>query len=176
MENIKTNRFINVYEKIIKNNAVITGICIMIMIFTIVPDALGRKFLGQPLPGTLEINEMLMVIIVFMGQAWTQREKGHVKCEVITSRLPEKIGGIVNLIIWFLSFLFFSLLTIATATEAYYSFEMRETVWGVARLPIWPIKMLLVFGLGMLCIQMFLDFLTGCKELFLQSKNSTTKK
>ena len=41
-------------------------------------DVVGTQFLGLPVPGTLEVTESTMVLIVFGALAYTQRKRGQI--------------------------------------------------------------------------------------------------
>ncbi|MCR4442316.1 MAG: TRAP transporter small permease [Peptococcaceae bacterium] len=140
----------------------------MLMVFTIVPDTLGRKYFAHPLQGTLEFNEMLMVIVIFVGLAWTQSERGHVCVEVFTSRMKAKTARIVGCTVWFLCFLFFALITAASVVEACRSIALQETVWGIAKLPVWPVKIILALGCFLLSFQFLLDVIADAACLNVQ--------
>ena len=52
-------------------------------------DVVGTKFFGWPVPGTLEVTESTMVLIVFGALAYTQRMRGHIRVEIFyTDRSP----------------------------------------------------------------------------------------
>ena len=52
-------------------------------------DVVGTKFFNWPVPGTLEITESTMVLIVFGALAFTQSQRGHIRVEIFyTNRGP----------------------------------------------------------------------------------------
>ncbi len=53
-------------------------------------DVLGRAIFNKPLPGTLELSEYMLSIIILLGAAYTQQVKGHVAVDFLTSRFPVK--------------------------------------------------------------------------------------
>jgi TRAP-type mannitol/chloroaromatic compound transport system permease small subunit len=148
-----------VHEMIARTSGTLSGVCVLVMVLTIVVDITGRTFFYKPLEGTLELNEMLMVLIVFLGLAWTQSQRGNVKIEVFTSRLSHRSSRVVDLAVWTMSLVFASLITIGGTVEALHSTRIREAVWGIARFPVWPGKIILSFGCFLLCIQFLVDIL-----------------
>ena len=48
-----------------------------------VADVVGTKFLDWPVPGTLEVTESTMVLIVFGALAYTQERRGHIRVELL---------------------------------------------------------------------------------------------
>jgi TRAP-type C4-dicarboxylate transport system permease small subunit len=53
-------------------------------------DVLLRYFFDKPIKGVYSITEVMLIMVVFLGLAYTQSEKGHVSIDVITSRLSSR--------------------------------------------------------------------------------------
>jgi TRAP-type C4-dicarboxylate transport system permease small subunit len=158
-------RFYRVYQIIAKTSGTLSGICVLVMTLTIVIDITGRTFFSRPLEGSLELNEMLMVLTLFLGLAWTQSQRGNVKIEVFTSRLSLKHARAVNLVVWIISLVYCSLITIGGTVEALHSTRIREAVWGIVRFPVWPGKIIVALGCFLLCIQFIVDIINELGHL-----------
>lgn len=89
-------RRINRYLNRIAN--IISAIVIFIMMFYITADVLGRDIFSRPIPGTYEVSEMLMVLVVFLGLAYTQAMGGHIRTEVLLRFFPPRGRLIVEII------------------------------------------------------------------------------
>ena len=150
-------KFLKVYSRVSHSAGIAASICIFLMICTIVPDCIGRFFFNRPLHGTLELNMLLMSAIVFLSLSWTQSQRGHVRVEMLLSKLDPKARSIVNILCWFMAFGLFLAITVAGAEEAVYSTQIRENLWGVKKFPVWPGKIIAAFGAALLCIQLLID-------------------
>lgn len=62
------------------------GVFLMMLVAFV--DVVGRKFLGQPLRGSVELTELLMLLVVFMGAALVSRERTHVQLDLLDSSVP----------------------------------------------------------------------------------------
>jgi TRAP-type C4-dicarboxylate transport system permease small subunit len=131
--------------------------CIFVMVCTIVPDSIGRFFFSKPIHGTLELNMLLMSAIVFLGLAWTQSQRGHVRVELLISRAKPTLRSALNIICWAIAFSLFLAITIGGTEEAINSVRIGENLWGVKKFPVWPGKILAAFGSGLLCVQFLID-------------------
>lgn len=158
-------QFLNFYSRVSHSAGIAASICIFLMICTIVPDSIGRFFFNRPLHGTLELNMLLMSAIVFLSLSWTQSQRGHVRVEILLSKLNPKARSIVNILCWFMAFGLFFAITVAGAEEAVYSTQIRECLWGVKKFPVWPGKIIAVFGAALLCIQLLIDIGHELKNL-----------
>jgi len=144
------------------------SICIFLMVCTIVPDSIGRYFFSRPLYGTLELNMLLMSAIVFLSLAWTQSQRGHVRVEILISKVRPNPRSVLNIICWTLGFVLFLAITIGGAEEAIRSLVMGENLWGVEKFPVWPGKILAAFGSGLLCVQFLIDIGGEAINIFLR--------
>lgn len=165
---MSSGRAINLINSIYKTVRYAAGIaascCIFVMVCTIVPDSIGRFFFSKPLYGTLELNMLLMSAIVFLGLAWTQSQRGHVRVEVLISRARPTLKSVLNIICWTIAFALFLGITIGGTEEAIHSVSIGENLWGVKKFPVWPGKILAAFGSGLLCLQFLIDI--GCEFLY----------
>ena len=72
------------------------GVCIVGMILAIplmlitTFDVLGRGFFNKPIPGTLELSEYMLAIIILLGAAYTQQVQGHVGVDFLTTHFGKK--------------------------------------------------------------------------------------
>ena len=51
-------------------------------------DVIGRKFLSQSIPGSLELTELLMVVVIFGGLPLVSMRGEHVVFDTLDSFLP----------------------------------------------------------------------------------------
>ena len=59
-------------------------------------DVIGRAVWSKPIPGTVELSSYMLVFFILLGVAYTQQVKGHVRVSMLVSRLPERVGGILD--------------------------------------------------------------------------------
>ena len=158
MSSSKTiNLISSLYRAVRYTAGIAASCCIFVMVCTIVPDSIGRFLFSKPLHGTLELNMLLMSAIVFLGLAWTQSQRGHVRVEILISRTKPMMRSVLNIICWAIAFGLFLAITIGGAEEAINSVRIGENLWGVKKFPVWPGKILAAFGSGLLCVQFLID-------------------
>ena len=66
-------------------------IFVFIMMFLTAADVLGRYIFSRPIYGAQDVTELMLVVIVFFGIPYLQFVKGHIKVELLFSRLSTKI-------------------------------------------------------------------------------------
>ena len=138
----------------------------IISMFLGVADVVGTKFLGLPVPGTLEITESTMVLIVFGALAYAQERRGHIRVELLYNHAGPRGKSFMEAITHFLAFTYFALLAWQGISELGYSWEIREATMGTIRFPLYPARFLLVVGTALLIVQLALDVISDLGRMW----------
>lgn len=155
------NRGINPLVWIIKSVA--AGILAAMMFLTAM-DVLLRYIFNRPISGALEITEFMMVILVGFGLAYCATVKGLVSVEIVTSRLSPRTQAILNSITYFLSFVFFSLITWQSVRHVTLAFE-TDLVSPVLLIPTFPFSVMLALGSLVFTLVLLVNFLEYLSEV-----------
>ncbi|MEJ2365297.1 MAG: TRAP transporter small permease [Deltaproteobacteria bacterium] len=67
------------------------------MVILVTVHVLSRALFKKPLMGTVELEELMIVILVFLGMAYTQVKGMHISVDFLTSRLSERTQNILSL-------------------------------------------------------------------------------
>jgi TRAP-type mannitol/chloroaromatic compound transport system permease small subunit len=129
----------------------------MLSMLICVADVVGTNFLDYPVPGTLEITESTMVLIVFGALAFTQEKRGHIRVEILHGYMSARVQSLMDVVTHFLALVFFVLLAWYSFGELSYSWEIREATMGTIRFPLYPARSLLTAGAVLLVVQLALD-------------------
>jgi TRAP-type C4-dicarboxylate transport system permease small subunit len=149
------NRGANPLVRITKNVA--AGILAAMMFLTAM-DVLLRYIFNRPISGALEITEFMMVIIVGFGLSYCVTVKGLVSVEIFTSHFSPRAQAILNTITYFLSFIFFSLITWQSMRNVKLVFE-TDLVSPVLFIPTFPFAVMLALGCLVFTLVLLINFL-----------------
>jgi TRAP-type C4-dicarboxylate transport system permease small subunit len=122
-----------------------------------VADVVGTKFLDWPVPGTLEVTESTMVLIVFGALAYTQERRNHIRVELLYAHVGPRWKSFMELVTHAVAFAFFALVAWQGIGELRYSWEIREATMGTVRFPLYPARFLLALGALLLLLRLALD-------------------
>lgn len=118
-------------------------------------DVFLRYFFNRPLPGTYEVTEMLMALVVFSAIAYGQWNKSHVIMDVITGSLNENnkntLGAVTSL--WSLA-----VCALSIYATARYALIVKSTT-GLLGIPYAPFVWFVVFGFVTMALSFVWDFL-----------------
>ena len=134
--------------------------CFFMIIITIM-DIVSRHLLKLPVPGVIELNEVLMVGIVFLGLGMAQKEKSHIRAELFVSRLSSLWRKRSDIFALIFSTCFWTILLIKAVPKAWHSFMIGEYREGLIKFPIWPARWALAIGILIMCLQLLADIYTA---------------
>lgn len=77
------------------------------MVIVIIINVIGRFLFRQPLHGTIELVELMTVVVVFSVLAYTELRRGHVHVDLVVSRFHRRAKAIVASIMCFAGTAFF---------------------------------------------------------------------
>ena len=115
-----------------------------------------RRF-WRPLPGTVEISEILGAILLALGVAHCALADGHISVDFLVSKLPLKARAIVDSITAFIAFVFLSALAWESVQYAARTLERGMTTSHL-KIPSYLVAYLVSFGFIMLAIVLLLNF------------------
>lgn len=145
----KTIRVINGLVKVL---SWISAAVLIIAILLVVANILGRSVFKKPVPGAIELVEMLAVVVVFFGVAYTEFKRGHVHVELLTSLLSRRVQTILASIMSLLAAVYFAIMAWRCAVLAweYWYPTFRQTF--ILLIPFSPFILLMAFGSAVLAV------------------------
>ncbi|MFQ5850539.1 MAG: TRAP transporter small permease subunit [Candidatus Binatia bacterium] len=143
----------------------LSGLVLFFMMFLITFDVAGRYLLSEPITGTLEITEFLMVFVIFLSISCVQQRKGHIRVQILTRRLPPKAEIAVDILAHLVALLFFLLIAWQSGASALSSWEFREASEGLLQIPIYPPKFAISLGSLLMGGQILSDILSRLRLL-----------
>ena len=116
------------------------------MILFVVGNILTRFFLRKPIPGTIELVELIAVVVVFLAIGYTELRRGHISIEMLTVRLSPRTRSVLASTMYFLSAVFAFVMGWRGAVLAWsYIFPtFRESY--VLSIPFSPFIFVIAFG------------------------------
>jgi TRAP-type C4-dicarboxylate transport system permease small subunit len=142
--------------------ALISGLAVFALMMLAVVSVSGRNFFNQPLPGYVDWIQQAMPLIAFMGVSFTQRDGGHIRMDMIVSKLKGRPLYVVELITTLTILALMILLVWGTWAHFLRSFDFASPMWSRdssmdIALPLWPAKLLAPLAFGILCLRLMLQ-------------------
>lgn len=135
----------------------IAAVFVFLLMLVISADVLGRYVFNQPLQGAYELSESLLVFVVFMGFAYTQHEKGNIRVQMVSSRLPARWRPLLDFLAHALGLAIFALITYETGRHAGAAWLEGERSAGIVHVPLYPARFAVAVGCFFLSLQFAID-------------------
>ena len=124
----------------------LSGIALFAIMVLTFFDVLGRKFLSHSITGSLEITELLMVVVIFGALPLVSRRGEHVEFDSLDPYLPARVRRVQALLVHLLC----AVLLLGLAVLMWHTGgQFRETGETTAQLQI--LKAPFIYGMGVLC-------------------------
>ena len=138
-------------------------IVLALMMLLTTADVTLRYVFDRPVTGSYDLTVYMMAIVVAFGLAYCAVMKGHVRVEVIVSRLPQRAQAIIDSITCFVGLGLFSLITWQCFVNMKLLFASNLTS-SVLLIPVFPFAG--VVGIGSACLTLVLltDFLDSLSQ------------
>jgi len=138
----------------------VTWVVLFIMMLMTMADVLLRKFSNLSILGTVELTELMMIIIVFSSLAECQVGDGHIKVDLVLKRFSPKVQSIFDVFTQFVCFALFSAMSWAIWQHANRMKEWGEVTIDLA-LPVYPFIYVAVVGCALLALVLFIKALAA---------------
>ena len=155
---------VRVYQAIVTWLSRIAAGFILVLMFLTTTDVVGRYVFNAPIVGAYEVSQIMLVAIVYLGLAYVQRMKGHVKVDAFTSWAPQRVQWALDAFGYLVAALVVALMTWRSGVEAWQALVTQDHIQGLFRIPFWPGKSLLPLGAGLLCIRLIADVVDSSRR------------
>jgi TRAP-type mannitol/chloroaromatic compound transport system permease small subunit len=151
------------------------GILLLVMAFNITYGVLARYVFNAPSVYAMELTKILMIPALVLAVAYVQRNNRHLQVDFLSSRFSQKARLILLEIIVPIAGLFVGFVLVWKGWESMtYSYSIHETSYSSWAEPLWPVRLMIPIGYGLLCIVMVAQLCKGIARL-LDMKGDTTE-
>jgi len=145
----------------------IVSYLLIVLVLNIVFDVFGRYLFNAPTVWSYELSSMTGTAIIAIGMSYVYYHNANVKIDIIYSRLSPKPRLIVDICFAVLCLLpLILVLTRVWVQDTWQSYVLHEvsseTIWYPV---LWPIKLVVTIGFGLLFLQGVATFLKDVLSL-----------
>ena len=153
--------------------ALLSGLAVFSLMVLAVISVGGRHAFNQPLRGYVDWIEQLMPLIAFMGVAYTQRDGGHIRMDILVGALKGRALWLAEILTLLGMLIVMLLLVWGSWSHFMRSFDFAAPMWSRdssmdIALPIWPAKLLAPIAFSVLVVRICLQ-LWGYGRAFIQN-------
>lgn len=139
-----------------KLTSLLSGFGIFVLMLLGVAQVLGRKLLNIPIHGYIDIIEIMMSFLVFMGLAYTERLGGHIRMELFVTMMPKRVLWLFETLSVVVAIFVVGVLTYYTGTHAWRSWTSGDSTMD-AQILLWPSKLVVSLSLALLFLRLLVE-------------------
>ena len=139
------------------------AIIIIVLLLLICTSVIARYF-GKPILLDFDIVTLIVPALAFLGVAYCQQFRGHLRIEFIIERLKGRSYHFVESLLLALSICIFLLLAVYTFRDAINAYQAGY-VTPATFLPTWYTRFLIAFGCILMCFRLVIQLTQNLIQL-----------
>lgn len=143
----------------------VSALIIAFMMFATVADVTRRLMTGKPIPGVIEMGEVLMVATVFLGLAYAEFRGAHVRMDLVIRKFSPRTAAAVNSLGLLLVLVILAWMVYVTGERAVTSIETQEYRFGLVQIPVWPGRLAIAIGLAAYFSELLPRFIDNIRKI-----------
>ncbi len=159
-------RFFDKLDRIFLTTGWIAGGLAFIMMLALVREVVGRYFFNAPTDWAIDISAFLLVVMVYLGSAYTTSIDGHVKADFFYRHLKGGRKNIVDIFIYCVCICYAAILVWQGGIMAYESYIYAEVSSGGIRVLLYPFQAFVPIGSFLVALCFTAKIIRSLTELF----------
>ena len=123
----------------------------------IVVNVIGRFFFRQPLHGTIEIVEIMTVVVVYSVLPYTELRRRHVHVELVVSKLPVRVKAVLASLMCFAGTAFFLTMGWQACRLTWANLSPSVLATDTLSIPFAPFVFVIAIGSFLLGLEMLIN-------------------
>ena len=148
------------FEKVLRfiteKMAWVSMFAIVACVALVVTDVIRYQAVGEPVPGTHEVVELVAAVILSMGIGYLTFARGHVSVGILVDRFRPRVQAVFDLVNGVIALGFTIWLTEGMVEMAIRNFRYGW-VTGVLEIPRHPFMYLIALSLALTCVVLVRD-------------------
>lgn len=123
-------------------------------------EVVMRYGFNSPIPGHLELSELLLLAIVFLAVSYTQRTHGHVGMDLVLDAMSPGLRRRATVLNLAVSIVVCAIIAWFSAKNALQLWEYDDVTMTEPYFRTWPWASTIALGYGLLCLRMIAQLLS----------------
>ena len=132
------------------------GVVIFLIVTISTVNILGRWMFSMPVNGYIDWIEQFMAFFAFLGIAYTQREGGHIRMDMLVSKLKGRFYYVTELFTTTIILFLTLVLIYGSSLHFLRAYNIGDTSLDID-LPTWPAKLVVPVALSFLALRLIIQ-------------------
>jgi TRAP-type C4-dicarboxylate transport system permease small subunit len=135
------------------------------MMLLMAADVVARYVFKSAILGAYELTENFMVVVVGFSFAYTQMKRRHIRVDILTNILPQKVRHALESVCMLISAGLVGVFSYAQVLQTI-SVQQAGTTSTVLRFSLWPFNLVLAIGMTVFFITTCLHLVFAVTDIF----------
>jgi TRAP-type C4-dicarboxylate transport system permease small subunit len=138
------------------------GVLALMAILTFA-DVIGREIMNAPIVANIEMTELLMGLVVYLGVGFTTHMRGHVRVDILLNILPRRAQAVADAVTLGLCTLFVAAMSWRLYERAVVKLTKGDQteLW---KIPTWPVASVMTVCAALMALVLLLQWLDAMKH------------
>jgi TRAP-type mannitol/chloroaromatic compound transport system permease small subunit len=127
-------------------------------------STLSRLFFNAPVNWALEMSQFLLSAYYLLGGAYAMQNDAHVRMDLFYSRLLARKRAVTDAFTIFCVIFFLGVLLYGGFSSTSYALQYNQKNYSAWSPPLWPIKIVMTFGVFLMLLQTISTFFKNVAE------------
>lgn len=144
---------IAIFDRVIGILAFLACILVVYVMLSVDVEITMRFFTGRAQLWVVEVCEYLLLLITFLGAAWVLKREGHVKMDIVLTRLEPRTQTILNIVTSIIGAIVCLVIVWYGAAVTWENYQKGTVFYKAVGFPKAPIMGIIPIGCFLLFIQ-----------------------
>jgi TRAP-type C4-dicarboxylate transport system permease small subunit len=131
----------------------LSSVILFVLMFYVTAEVLMRYLFNRPLPGHLELTQLLIAPAVFLALSWVQARQGHVGMDLLHEKLSPRGRAAADCVTQALALATFAVITWFSLRSTWTAWEVGD-VTPTANITTWWSRAAVPVGSALLCLRL----------------------
>lgn len=143
----------------------VSALILFALMFYVTAEIFMRYLFNHPLPGHLELTQLLIAPAVFLALSWVQARRGHVGMDLLHEKLSPRGRAAADCLTLTLALVTFAVITWFSAQSTWTAWEVGD-VTPTANITTWWSRAAVPVGSALLCVRLGMQLVESLGILF----------
>ncbi len=148
-------RFVDAFNRVVGRGAMYM---IFVMMGILLLSSISRGLFSISYIWVVEISQFLLTAYYILGGPYSLQLDGHVRMDVFYGRWSPKTRAVMDAFTSFFVIFYLVVLLMGAISSTKYAIEYGQKNYSAWAPPLWPIKVVMTFGILLMLMQMFAVF------------------
>ena len=153
------NKLEKITDRILRAISIVAIVVTIAIMCITVADVILRTVANRTIGGVMEMTQFGMVFVTYFAMPWVTWQFGHIKVDLLTTKLPQKAQHVILVIDKLACLAFTVLMTYQIWQQGTQQMKMHA-VGAITRWPVYPFYYVTSVLMGVVAATMFVNLLS----------------